>query len=151
SNVACNSLLRLSIAGSGEASFGPEGTRSQRQFQAGATLHFNWGSHSFAVGGDFRRLDPARHDVGTTFTIAADAVNNLIQGNDLWSSTLPQQDLSGVLNEASLFAEDTWRIGKRLTATFGLRWEISPGPTPSQAANFVDPATNDIVSLQRPL
>src|SRR5204863_8030100 len=33
--ASCDSLLRLSLAGSGQVSFGPEGERRQEQFQAG--------------------------------------------------------------------------------------------------------------------
>ena len=143
--ASCDSLLRLSLAGSGQVSFGPEGERRQEQFQAGATLHFNWRSHSFAFGGDFRRLTPARHDVGGTFTIAANFLSDFSNTGDAVSR-------GDVDTAASLFAEDTWRIAKRLTATFGLRWEISPGPMPGSPVNFLDTAhDNAVISAQRPL
>jgi hypothetical protein len=151
-DTPCDSLLRLSLAGSGQVSFGPEGDRSQSQFQVGSTLHLNWRSHSIALGGDFRRLTPARHDVTGTFSIAADTLYDFVQTGNLWKSNSPLQDTSGVLREGSLFAEDIWRIAKRLTATFGLRWEISPGPMPGSVANFLYPASvNGFISAQRPL
>ena len=151
-DTPCDSLVRFSLAGSGQVSFGPEGARSQSQFQVGSTLHLNWRSHSIALGGDFRRLTPARHDVTGTFSLAADTLNDFVQTSSLWKSNSALRDTSGTLQEGSLFVEDTWRIAKRLTATFGLRWEISPGPMPESPAYFLDPAQDYAAVLQqRPL
>ncbi len=65
--------------------------------------------------------------------------------------TLRRRTLPPWCEEVSLFAEDTWRVTSRLTATYGLRWEISPAPTANGPATFLDAAQGADVSLERPI
>src|SRR5262249_4459610 len=36
---------------------------------------------------------------------------------------------SSLVESLSAFAQDTWQIGPRFTATYGLRWELTPAPS----------------------
>jgi hypothetical protein len=154
----CDYLVRLSIAGVGQVVSGSEGERSQTQFQATPAANWNIGTHAIRFGADYRRLAPARTDATGNVYAFVDTVQDLTGTNDFWSSCHTQQNLcvtspqfaSAILREASLFVEDTWRISRRLTATYGLRWEISPAPTPGRndSASFLQAVIPGNVSSQ---
>lgn len=147
----CNSLTRLSIAGAGQVVFGPEGQRSQSQFHVNQTVALNRGTHNMQFGADYRRLAPSRRDASGAVSVIANSVSDLVVFGDLLKANSPLQNASGVMEEVSLFAADTWRVTPRLTATYGLRWEISPAPVPSAPVYFLDPVQDQVVLRQKPL
>jgi hypothetical protein len=147
----CDYLIRLTLAGAGEVVEGPEGNRGQTQYQAAQTGNWNVRSHAIQFGVDYRRLSAVRQDAATLFSLLADNVSDLTNTNDLWKAESPPQDLTARVQETSLFAADTWQVMPRLTATYGVRWELSPGPTPGTPANYFNPSTGVLEQAQQPL
>jgi hypothetical protein len=157
----CNYLVRLSIAGVGQVVSGSEGERSQTQFQVTPAANWNIGTHAIRFGADYRRLAPARTDATGSIYLFVDTVQDLTGGSNFFTSCGTQQlpcatspqFASAVLREASLFAQDTWRISRRVTATFGLRWELSPPPTPGRndTSNFFQTLTQGVAGGNHPL
>lgn len=146
----CDYLVRLTIAGVGQVTAGSEGKHTQSQYQSAATGIWDIRNHSAHFGVDYRRLAPKRHDATGSISLLGDSVQDLDPAISLfWSAESSPQDLSAVLSEISLFAQDTWRITPRLTATFGLRWEISPAPQFGTPANFIDPTTGVLTPSQQ--
>jgi len=135
----CNYLIRLTIAGSGQIVAGSEGRRRQSQYQISPAGTWNVRSHAIRFGADYRRLAPMRDDATASLSILADTVGDLTTSNKFWAAHAPQQTISAVLKEISIFAQDTWRLTRRLTATYGLRWEISPAPHSGPGSMFLDP------------
>jgi hypothetical protein len=144
----CDSLERLSIAGVGQVVTGPEGRRSQSQYEVNQTAGWNHGAHSVQFGASYVRLAPVRRDAAGAVSVLANNLNDLADTHTVWFANSPAVSASAVMKEISIFAEDTWRATTRLTLTYGLRWEISPAPQSNLPANFVDPLGNPATSLQ---
>ena len=144
----CDSLVRLSIAGVGQIISGSEGWRSQSQYQAATSASWNIGTHSVRFGADYRRLAPIRSDASGTLSILADSVEALASSANYWDVNSPQRHVSAVVTEISAFAQDSWRLTRKLTATYGLRWDISPAPQ-LRGAMDSDPVTGNPVSVHQ--
>jgi hypothetical protein len=116
---------------------------------------FGWvkGSHRFKFGVDFRQLDPAYDQANfnenntfgqtTTALPGFPSVQNVCPLSTLpagSSATVPgyicgQATTSNLQHnfiqhfryrQYSFFAQDTWKMTRRLTVTYGVRWDINP-------------------------
>jgi hypothetical protein len=102
---------------------------SQHQFNVVDNFSYAVGSHQLKFGLDFRRLSPIlgfnSYLLQTTFAsrqqvLAASAGDAVVAG---------QIRMFPVFLNFSAYAEDTWRISRRVTLDFGLRWEVNPAPS----------------------
>ncbi|MBI4907682.1 MAG: TonB-dependent receptor [Acidobacteria bacterium] len=125
----CDILLRVQIAGVGTAVHGPEPDRQQSQWHILPSAVANFGGHQLRLGADYRRIRTAKQDSARAFSLIADNLRELLTLNqNLWRAAADPVSATALLKEASLFAQDTWRIGSKLTATFGVRWEFAATP-----------------------
>jgi hypothetical protein len=147
----CNSLLRFSIGGVGQVVVGNEGLRRQRQFQTVNSAAWNAHGHSLRFGADYRRIVPIRRDATGVLSAIADDISALTDKRNLWLGSSPAINASTEVTELSLWAQDTWQISQRVTLTAGLRWELNPSPVPDGTPYFLDPYTNTVFNLHRPL
>ena len=145
----CDYLVRFSIAGVGQVVSGSEGRWRQSQFQVVQTAGLNRGSHSMRFGADYRRLAPMRNDATGALNLLADTVDSLNGSSNYWSAGSAPRHTTAVVEEVSLFAQDTFRITPRLTATYGVRWEFSPAPSSDTTAGFLDVEEASLVALRR--
>ncbi len=81
---SCDSLERLSIAGVGQVVSGPEGRRSQSQYEVNQTGAWNRGSHSIQFGASYVRLAPVRRDAAGAVNVLANNLNELADTNTVW-------------------------------------------------------------------
>ncbi len=92
---------------------------------------FTWsqGSHLVRFGGDYRRLIPLRRGAGESIDATATSLKSLLANQRLSFATSDAGMTRSLIQETSIFLQDTWRIHPRLTMTYGLRWELDPAPT----------------------
>lgn len=124
------------------------GASRQHQYQIVDGLVWTRGAHSLKFGVDWRRLTPTTSTTpylsyGETYTLP-----DIQQGNASYldiSAGIPGKP---VFDNLSLYAEDHWNIGPRLSVDYGLRWEFDPPPGPSNGEYPITLTSNDLTTAQ---
>lgn len=115
---------------------GDQGKNTQRQINLVDSLSIQKGPHSVKVGVDFRRLspihDPQQYRQEPIFLDVPSAETGSLFESVVFS------DLSSTLlfRNLGIYVQDTWRIVPRLTATYGVRWDIDFVPQSLSGPDF---------------
>jgi Carboxypeptidase regulatory-like domain len=107
---------------------------SQRQWNFLDTMSVPFGRHQLKFGVDYRRLAPGAISYTPSlfyYYLSENAVETNSSFNFL-SNTAPAHPL---YKNFSLFAQDEFRVSKRLSLSFGLRWEVNPAAGVTQGLN----------------
>ncbi len=109
---------------------GVDGRNRTRQVNLADDVVLTSGLHQLKFGGDYRAIfldeNPVRYTIGATANSVKDLLISGQASLDV-AEYLPSQFLSESL---SVYGQDTWQIKPRLVLTYGLRWELSPAPSP---------------------
>jgi hypothetical protein len=108
---------------------GEQGT--QRQFNVVGAVTWSRGVHQLKLGGDYRRLFPLLGGGGSSELLDFETVEEITGGRaDFYViKNGDQAPREPIFSNLSLYAQDTWRVGRRLMLTYGLRFERVPPPT----------------------
>ncbi len=113
---------------------GTNESNMQRQFNVLGSVSILEGNHSLRFGADYRRLSPVIDLRASEENVLFDGVGQTLTGIAARINQLRFADRQNpVFKSLSLFAQDEWRQSKRLTLTYGVRWELAPPPSIDEA------------------
>jgi len=120
---------------------------SQRQVNLIDNLSYSIGAHQLKWGVDYRRLFPITGQPPVTVFYGISSEQDLINGIASTIDVSAQVTAHPIFVNFSAYAQDTWRLSRRATLTYGLRWELNPPPgerdgiQPLQIVGLGNPAT----------
>jgi hypothetical protein len=96
------------------------------------------GTHQLKFGADYRRLLlDYGGQVFEPIYLATDVNSFASNGTADFFEGLAVQRSTTLFPAFSVYAQDQWSVGKRLTLTYGIRWELNPAPSRQDGTNLL--------------
>jgi Carboxypeptidase regulatory-like domain len=157
-----NGVFTMEILGVGELLQGKFATDEQRQVNLIDNLSANKGRHAMKFGVDYRWLSPFSSIFSyrqfNEFIGMNATPGGALSGIAALGASFAYQPNALVANNYSVYGQDTWKILRCVTLTYGLRWDINPPlkgknleNQPFTVTGLDDPATMALAPRGTPL
>ncbi|HEX8719262.1 MAG TPA: VIT domain-containing protein, partial [Pyrinomonadaceae bacterium] len=101
----------------------------RRQLNLVGALDAVSGNHTYKLGADYRRLTPSIAPRAFGRDLFFEGVAGALAGRAARDGTFARAGVvRPVFQDLAAYAQDVWRKTRKLTLTYGLRWELSPAP-----------------------
>lgn len=124
-------FIVFSLGANGTLQTGASVRNLQRQVNLVDSISLQKGSHGLKFGVDYRRLSPLQAPLHYGQIALLTDVPTAESGTLLASILESRVDATLLFHNLGVFAQDTWRITPRLTATYGARWDTDFAPSSS--------------------
>jgi hypothetical protein len=125
-------LFQFQIQGGRNLVAGSETANAQNQLNLTDNLSVNAGTHQMKIGLDYRELlpslNPRDYQQTIQFTNLGTARGGVRSGQPAAVLLISARPSALRYTNFSAYAQDTWRATKRLTVTYGLRWDYNSPP-----------------------
>jgi len=135
---------------------GKNSNNLQRQLNVVDSLSIVDGAHQSKLGVDYRRLDPIADANNYGQGVIFNSALQVFTGKPSTISISAGDPVTLTFTNLSLYGQDTWRATRRLTLTYGLRWDVNPPPTgekgrePFTVIGFENPSTISLAPQATP-
>jgi hypothetical protein len=135
--TSANGIFNLNILGVGNYSYGGQRRDNQAQINLVDSASKSYQSHQIKVGVDARQIRTSSFPNGYAESVSFNGLQTTVltpQYAFLTGDALNAQVTSSVGEvfptyvNFSAYGQDTWRVTKWTTITYGLRWDVNPAP-----------------------